>query len=348
MYAYKYKSDNKDKTVQRSVTPYESRAKRTGIPVQMLQNAEKQSGLSFDDVRVHYNSPKPAQLQALAYTQGEDVHIAPGQEQHLGHELGHVVQQKQGRVQPTVQFSGVNANNDVGLENEADEFGQVLQGVFEGDVVQMCGGVVCGDPTCTGCSDKKRYPTFSGSMKRPMSSVAKPRCIPQGPHTVAHSSVSELVRGAPPDFDFKRMILSEDEADAMVRRRLKVGPDSPLPPKAERALGEYNEKCTVFLSKLSGGTATFGDKMEIISGRPDATGHWADNCKTGAVYKTTPKAKAAGKGERRGFFCVDEQSEDDETRYNYVKILLEMHPDSEKSKKILESAKKGEKAIPFS
>jgi hypothetical protein len=142
MYAYKYKSDNKDKTVQRSVTPYESRAKRTGIPVQMLQNAEKQSGLSFDDVKVHYNSPKPAQLQALAYTQGSDVHIAPGQEQHLGHELGHVVQQKQGRVQPTVQLSGVNVNDNIGLENEADVFGDVVQ--------RHCDN--CTNPSCNGCS----------------------------------------------------------------------------------------------------------------------------------------------------------------------------------------------------
>ncbi|MDR1679408.1 MAG: DUF4157 domain-containing protein, partial [Prevotellaceae bacterium] len=79
----------------------------TGIPDTMKANFENFSGFSFDDVRVHYNSPKPAQLQALAYTQGNQVHIAPGQEKHLGHELGHVVQQKQGRVQPTMQLQGV-------------------------------------------------------------------------------------------------------------------------------------------------------------------------------------------------------------------------------------------------
>jgi hypothetical protein len=56
-------------------------------------SASNISGFSFDDVKVHYNSDKPAQLQATAYTQGNQVHIAPGEERHLDHELGHVVQQ---------------------------------------------------------------------------------------------------------------------------------------------------------------------------------------------------------------------------------------------------------------
>jgi hypothetical protein len=47
--------------------------------------------------------------------------LAPGQEQHLGYEAWHVVQQKKGRVQPTVQMKGkVSVNDDAGLETEAD------------------------------------------------------------------------------------------------------------------------------------------------------------------------------------------------------------------------------------
>jgi hypothetical protein len=80
----------------------------------------------MDDVRVHYNSPKPAQLQALAYTQGTDIHVAPGQEKHLPHEAWHVVQQKQGRVQPTMQLRGVNVNDNEGLEHEADVMGEKI------------------------------------------------------------------------------------------------------------------------------------------------------------------------------------------------------------------------------
>ncbi|WP_219008643.1 DUF4157 domain-containing protein, partial [Aquimarina litoralis] len=65
-----------------------------------------------------------AQLQAHAYARGTDIHLAPGQEKHLPHEAWHVVQQKQGRVKPTMQFKGKTPiNDDVGLEKEADVMG---------------------------------------------------------------------------------------------------------------------------------------------------------------------------------------------------------------------------------
>lgn len=95
---------------------------RTGIPAHIKNIAEQRSGLSFDDVRVHYNSSKPAQLQALAYTQGNEVYIGPGQEKHLMHELGHVVQQKQGRVRANKTIRGMPLNDEARLEKEADRF----------------------------------------------------------------------------------------------------------------------------------------------------------------------------------------------------------------------------------
>ena len=77
----------------------------------------------MDDVKVHYNSDRPAPLQAHAYTQGTDIHVAPGQEKHLAHEAWHVVQQKQGRVQPTMSLNGQSINDNPGLEKEADDMG---------------------------------------------------------------------------------------------------------------------------------------------------------------------------------------------------------------------------------
>ena len=78
----------------------------------------------MDNVKVHYNSSKPAELNALAYAQGTDIHIGPGQEKHLAHEAWHVVQQKEGRVATTTQMKGgVNINDDAGLEKEADVMG---------------------------------------------------------------------------------------------------------------------------------------------------------------------------------------------------------------------------------
>jgi hypothetical protein len=100
------------------------RANNTGLPDQLKSGIESLSGLSMDHVRVHYNSSQPAQLNALAYAQGRDIHLAPGQERHLPHEAWHVVQQAQGRVQPTMQMAGgVNVNDDTALENEADVMG---------------------------------------------------------------------------------------------------------------------------------------------------------------------------------------------------------------------------------
>ena len=96
----------------------------TGLPDNLKSGIENLSGMSMDNVKVHYNSSQPAQLNALAYAQGTDIHVAPGQERHLPHEAWHVVQQAQGRVQPTMQMKeGVPVNDDIGLEHEADVMG---------------------------------------------------------------------------------------------------------------------------------------------------------------------------------------------------------------------------------
>ena len=94
----------------------------SGIPDELKAKYEQRSGVSMDDVSVHYNSDKPVQYGALAYTQGNDVYLGPGQEKHLGHELGHVIQQKQGRVPITGSVGGAPLNDDPALEQEADSF----------------------------------------------------------------------------------------------------------------------------------------------------------------------------------------------------------------------------------
>ncbi len=96
---------------------------RTGMPDRLKSGLEHMSGLALSDVRVHYNSPKPAKVQALAYTQGQDIHVARGQEKHLPHEGWHAIQQMQGRVKPTMKAHGVAINDDSGLETEADVMG---------------------------------------------------------------------------------------------------------------------------------------------------------------------------------------------------------------------------------
>jgi hypothetical protein len=104
--------------------PIQKKENNTGLPDNLKTGMENLSGMSLDDVKVHRNSDKPAQLQAHAYTQGTDIHLGTGQEKHLPHEAWHVVQQKQARVKPTMQMKGrVNVNDDAGLEKEANVMG---------------------------------------------------------------------------------------------------------------------------------------------------------------------------------------------------------------------------------
>lgn len=117
----KFKSVPTD--IQKSIQR-EERPNNTGLPDNLKTGIENLSGYSMDDVQVHYNSSKPAQLNALAYAQGTDIHVAPGQEKHLPHEAWHVVQQMQGRIQSTMQMQGVNVNDNEVLEREADNMGE--------------------------------------------------------------------------------------------------------------------------------------------------------------------------------------------------------------------------------
>lgn len=118
----------------------------TGIPAQLKLELEERSGMSFDDVRVHYSSDRPARLNALAYTQGNQVYVGPGQEKHLRHELGHVVQQKLGQVPVTRKVNGMPVNDNPQLEAQADHF--LSQGIRlpvheerrHRSVIQRCSG----------------------------------------------------------------------------------------------------------------------------------------------------------------------------------------------------------------
>lgn len=115
MYKYNKKQDEITDTSEKG---------KTGIPSVMKKSFEQSSGFSFDDVRVHYSSEKPAQLHAHAYTQGNDVFVAPGQEKHLPHELGHVVQQKSNMVKPNEEIGGLPLNTDPAMEHDADDIAQ--------------------------------------------------------------------------------------------------------------------------------------------------------------------------------------------------------------------------------
>ncbi|WP_242656513.1 eCIS core domain-containing protein [Ruminiclostridium hungatei] len=115
-----------------------STASNTGLPDKLQTGLENLSGVSLSDVQVHYNSDKPQQEGALAYTQGSEIYIGPGQENYLPHEGWHVVQQKQGRVSAAFQLkSGLDVNADEHLEKEADIMGKKAESNAEDSILHI-------------------------------------------------------------------------------------------------------------------------------------------------------------------------------------------------------------------
>ena len=114
-----------DNYASKPAHPVQRMENNTGLPDGLKSGIENLSGISLDDVRIHRNADEPALLQAHAYAESTDIYLGPGQEKHLPHEVWHVVQQKQGRVKATKQIQGgININDDVLLEKEADLMGR--------------------------------------------------------------------------------------------------------------------------------------------------------------------------------------------------------------------------------
>lgn len=102
---------------------------KTKLPDALKAGIKNLSGISMDDVIVHVNSAEPAQLKASAYTQDSDIHLSTVKEEDIPHESWHVVQQRQGKVQPVYQKKGeVTVNDDTILEQEADRMGNKAMG----------------------------------------------------------------------------------------------------------------------------------------------------------------------------------------------------------------------------
>lgn len=157
---------------------------RTGLPDALKAGIESLSGHSMDHVRVHYDSPQPAQVQAHAFAQGSHIHLGPGQERHLPHEAWHVVQQAQGRVQPTLQAQGVSINDDRGLEQEADVMGaRALQ-------MRSPAGEVGAAP-----------PRNAGPVQRAVHDGVTPGVLQAVWVRSAKGVVSWMEEGAPPGFE---------------------------------------------------------------------------------------------------------------------------------------------------
>jgi hypothetical protein len=101
------------------------------LPEDVRRRMERAFGADFSEVRIHEADAAATAVGAKAFTQGSEIHFAPGEYdpgstlglELLGHELAHVVQQAQGRVATTGERGGLPASDDSWLEHEADELG---------------------------------------------------------------------------------------------------------------------------------------------------------------------------------------------------------------------------------
>lgn len=97
------------------------------LPQTIRHIMENALGADFSSVRVH-EGHEATMLGAISFTQGDNVHFAPGRYaphseeglQVIGHELAHVVQQRAGRVAPLAD--GL-ISMESSLEREADAIG---------------------------------------------------------------------------------------------------------------------------------------------------------------------------------------------------------------------------------
>ena len=118
------------------------------MPGDVQARMEAAFDTDFSSVRIS-EGPRSRALGARAYTQGAEIHFAPGQYQPhsesgqrlLGHELAHVVQQSQGRVSTTRQMKGVGLNDDSLLEREADD---MADKAMRGERACVAGGAAPG------------------------------------------------------------------------------------------------------------------------------------------------------------------------------------------------------------
>jgi antitoxin component HigA of HigAB toxin-antitoxin module len=135
------------------------------MPEEVQANMEHSFGEDFSDVQIHDNSTKAEDLGAKAFTQGKDVHFAPGEfqpdskegQELIGHELTHVVQQKECKVHGSEVHGKKMVNQDPALEKEADDAGKLASEGKEVKVSGMGSGVM---------RKKKNDQAYTDALKR--------------------------------------------------------------------------------------------------------------------------------------------------------------------------------------
>jgi hypothetical protein len=105
--------------------------RETKLPFNLKERMEDSYGQDFSNVQIYTHSHQAKNLNAKAFTKGNEVHFSPGEyrpdekggQQLIGHEFAHVVQQREKNIPATQNYFGQNVNTDSNLEKEADQKG---------------------------------------------------------------------------------------------------------------------------------------------------------------------------------------------------------------------------------
>lgn len=137
---------------------------RTGMPTFVKEKYESKFGMSLADIRVEHYSKKPQEMGAIACARGNRIYLSDGGNEHLEHELGHIIQQKRGTVAPTDFINGNPVNRSFSLETEASALGnrRTLDAIPDGtsresNTYQLFSGAVENSPTGDTHFDGSRY-----------------------------------------------------------------------------------------------------------------------------------------------------------------------------------------------
>lgn len=114
------------------IKPVVQMKRNSFLPEDFQAKMEYSFGEDFSDVEIHEHSKDAKDLNARAYTQGNQIHFRTGEfspqtqkgQELISHELSHVVQQRRGLVKQTHREIGFNVNSEKRLEQLADAEGQ--------------------------------------------------------------------------------------------------------------------------------------------------------------------------------------------------------------------------------
>ena len=143
------------------------------LPDGVRSQMEVALGADFSGVRVHVGL-QADRIGAIAFTTGNDIYFAPGRfqpdtaqgRQLLGHELAHVVQQRQGRVRHPPGM-GVAVVQDRVLEAEADRLGRLAGAMAQRAGQSKTTGFPVGPPqAASGSTRRSISPKAAAAIQR--------------------------------------------------------------------------------------------------------------------------------------------------------------------------------------